>query len=837
MKKVYKNLLVAATGILAFSASAQVSIYGFSQYQGTYLPITGGTVFATSTTDDGAFVNPANPTLNQTTGPGIPIGFNFTFNFNTYDVFGIDNNGWIAFGQSALTPNPVNLNNTGLGAGISGASTAPAILQNRVSAFGRDLVSNNGSLRVQTVGSPPNRECVIQWTNYRVFLGNDFLNFQIRLQETTNVINIVYGSQTITSTTGGQVGIRGNSNADFNNRSVVSPTVWASSIPGTVNTDVCNINTSGLQPVSGQVYEWTPPPPCSGAPASNTVASTFSLICPGGASTLNLVNSYTNTGISYQWYVSDQSAVGPFTIVPTATNSSYAASNVTVTSYYQAVITCSVGPQSSTATPYGVNIAGVTINTVPYYEGFEGITVNNQLPNCSWAASNLPTINQTYTVAAANNRIPHTGSKFASFRFGTNAAGDYFYSNGVQMEPGVTYSAAVWYITDGALGWSNLSLNLGSTQSTVGLTTIASVTPVTGTFYQLLSNTFTVATSGIYYIAIKCIGNSTPNFLTFDDLSVTIPCSLNAPTVSLTTSPANLCSDQDITISATGGDEFTWSTGEIAPSITFIPYSTNVNISVVATNTASGCSTTVTPMLTINPSPVVSIYVSTPSVCLGSSASLVALGSATSYSWSTGSTNSTATVAPTVATSYTVTGTNNIGCKTSVVATIGVNPLPPVTAVSSAPNELCAGETATLTGSGAISYQWINNSTIILTQQALVNPTSSTVYTLTGTDFRGCSASAQVAVNVSACVGLNEISSELTGVNLYPNPTNGLFTVGLANGVTKQVIVTDVTGRVVVNTKSSEDQINVSVDGLAAGVYSVKITSGNANKVIKLIKN
>jgi len=837
MKKIYKTLMIAAASVIAISAQAQVNLYGFSQFAGTYSPISGGTVFATSTTDDGAFVNPANPTLNQTTGPGIPIGFNFNFNFNTYDVFGIDNNGWIAFGQSALTPNPVNLNNTGLGAGISGASTAPAILQNRVSAFGRDLVSNSGSLRVETVGSAPNRECVIQWSNYKVFSGSDNLYFQIRLKETTNVIDIVYGSSTITSTTGGQVGIRGNSNTDFSNRSVVSPTVWANSVAGTANTSVCNIAPSSLQPANGQTYEWTPPPPCSGAPASNTVASTFSMICPGGATSLNLTNSYTTTGITYQWYVSDQSAVGPFTVVPTATNSSFAASNVTVTSWYQAVITCSVGPQSSTATPVNVTIAGTTTNSVPYYEGFEGIIANNQLPNCSWAASNLPTINQTYTLAAANNRIPHTGSKFASFRFGTNTNGDYFYSNGIQMEPGITYSAAVWYITDGALGWSNLSLNLGTSQSSVGLTPVASVTgAVTGSFYQLLSNTFTVSTSGLYYIAIKCIGNSTPNFLTFDDLSVTIPCSLNSPTVALTTSPPNLCADEEITISATGADEYTWNTGELTSSISFTPFSTNVNVSVVATNSISGCSTTLTPMLSVNPSPVVSIFVPTPSVCLGSSATLFAFG-ASSYTWSSGSLASSATVTPSAPTAYTVRGSNATGCQGTAIAVIGVNTLPNVIASSTAPNELCVGETATLTGNGALTYQWINNSVIILTQQAYVNPMASTVYTLIGTDIHNCSASTQVTVNVSQCTGLNEMTSRLNGVKLYPNPSNGNFTVELSNGLTKQVIVSDLTGRVVLKGNSFEDKVNMNIDGLAAGVYSVKIVSGNASEIIKLVKN
>ncbi len=300
MKKVYQPLLGLALISGLCTIKAQVASYSFQTYVSMYSPITGGTVMATSTTDDGAFVNPTNPTLNQTTGPGIPIGFTFTFNGTPYDVFGVDNNGWIAFGQSTLTPNPVNLNNTGLGAALSGASTAPAILQNRVSPLGRDLVANGGnaSLRVQTIGTAPNRVCVIQWTNYRPFGGttSDILNFQIRLNETTNIVDIVYDSWTVATGSSAQVGLRGNANTDYNNRNVSTTNPWGASIAGNANNITAAWNTSTLVPGPGRVYEWLPPNPCTSAPANNTVVSTFSMVCPNGAVDLSPAFSYSNTG-------------------------------------------------------------------------------------------------------------------------------------------------------------------------------------------------------------------------------------------------------------------------------------------------------------------------------------------------------------------------------------------------------------------------------------------------------------------------------------------------------------------------------------------------------------
>src|SRR4051812_31955222 len=101
MKKIYKHVVLAAASLAGvLTTQAQVASYAFQQYQTIYSAVSGGTVFGTTTSDDDYFANGANPTLNQNTGPGIAIGFNFVFNGTTYDVIGVNNNGWISFGQS-----------------------------------------------------------------------------------------------------------------------------------------------------------------------------------------------------------------------------------------------------------------------------------------------------------------------------------------------------------------------------------------------------------------------------------------------------------------------------------------------------------------------------------------------------------------------------------------------------------------------------------------------------------------------------------------------------------------------------------------------------------------
>ena len=264
-------------------------------------------------------------------------------------------------------------------------------------------------------------------------------------------------------------------------------------------------------------------------PTAGTTAATSTLACFGQAVGLSLTGATALPGLSYQWQ-SSPTGTGYTAIVPTA---SLATTTQTISSslYFQNVLTC--GSFTSASTPIQVMVVGTTTNSVPYFEGFEGITANNQLPNCSWMASNLPTICQTYSttpVAPTYNRIPKTGAKFGSFRYGTNTAGDYFYSNGIQLTAGVLYQASSDYITDGLTGWSEFRLLYGASQSTTGLTSIAAATgTLVNTTYSNLSGTFSVSTTGIYYLAVKAIGTSNPWYLSFDDLKLDVAPSCLAP--------------------------------------------------------------------------------------------------------------------------------------------------------------------------------------------------------------------------------------------------------------------------------------------------------------------
>jgi hypothetical protein len=846
MKKNYKIMLALTAATLSFSAVAQVSIYSFSQLSGAYTAVTGGTVFGTTSLDDETFVNASAPNTSGNTGVGIPIGFNFTFNNIVYDRFGINNNGWIGFGQSALTPNAVEITNTGSNYnGISSPSSAPGALQQRVAALSRDLEGNgtSSSLRVETIGVSPNQICVIQWSNYKKYGGNgtgDDFSFQIRLYETTNRVEVVYGTFVNNANAGaGEVGLRGASNADFNNRTVDATNPWNASIPGTINTAAVNYNNGGLVPNTGQIYRWDGPLPCSGTPATNSVTSNLSLVCPAGSASLGLVNSYTNTGINYQWYVSTSSALGPFVIVPSATASVYNPGNITVNSWYNAVITCASISASTAATAYNVMVAATTTSNIPYFEGFEGVTQNDRLPNCSWAISNSLTC-QTYTSSNTNSRIARTGTNFASFFYNPGAT-NYFYTNGIQLTAGITYSASLWYISEhiGYNNWTDLSILYGTAQTPTGLVSIASTNgPAISNIYKSLSNTFSVPTTGLYYITVRGTGNTSSfaQWLTWDDLEITIPCSVNAPTVSLITNTTSICIGNQVVLNASGADTYSWSTGAVTSAITENPLVSTV-YTIVGTSSLSGCSSMLTQMITVNPAPSVFIYANNTAICSGQTTNLTALGGANSYTWSNGALTSAVAVSPVVNSTYSVIGTNIFGCSSSAVQAITVNPLPIVGISTSAPINICKGETSTLTATGGVTYLWTSNtSAVVLLGSAVdVSPASTSIYTVTVTNANGCSAKATIVQNVSECLGLK--TNSVNSAKVYPNPTAGEFTVELNNTSEKTVEVVDVTGRIISSSTSSQEVVNVNISNLANGVYYLKIKSNTSFEVIKVVKN
>jgi hypothetical protein len=108
----------------------------------------------------------------------------------------------------------------------------------------------------------------------------------------------------------------------------------------------------------------------------------------------------------------------------------------------------------------------------------------------------------------------------------------------------------------------------------------------------------------------------------------------------------------------------------------------------------------------------------------------------------------------TVAGTYTVVASNvTTSCTLAMSgsATVTVNPLPTVTTTPSGSTNICNGGSVTLTAAGASTYGWSPATGLSTTTGATVqaSPSSTTIYTVTGTDANGCQNSASVTVTVN----------------------------------------------------------------------------------------
>lgn len=167
-------------------------------------------------------------------------------------------------------------------------------------------------------------------------------------------------------------------------------------------------------------------------------------------------------------------------------------------------------------------------------------------------------------------------------------------------------------------------------------------------------------------------------------------------------------------------------------------------------------------------------------------------------------------------------------------ADIIVNTLPVVTATTNA-SALCVGSSATLTTSGAVTYTWSANSQ---STSVIVTPTVNTVYSVTGANTAGCVNTATVNVNVSACVGINEIANQSVEMFVYPNPTSSTLNLDFTTFNNEEILVeiSNNIGQVVLSEKISSQHSSFNMQQLNAGLYIIKTVNNGKSNALHFIK-
>jgi len=146
---------------------SQAADYVFSSSTGTYSEITG--TVSTATGDDGT----------QT----LSIPFSFNYCDSTYTTAIVCTNGWLELGTSYLEHAYANV--------LSSTIVKPII----AGLWDNLSDDDSGDIQYTTLGISPNQVFVVQWRNIRWKLATGAQeNFQIRLYETSNKIEIIYGT-------------------------------------------------------------------------------------------------------------------------------------------------------------------------------------------------------------------------------------------------------------------------------------------------------------------------------------------------------------------------------------------------------------------------------------------------------------------------------------------------------------------------------------------------------------------------------------------------------------------------------------------------------------------
>ena len=360
-------------------SSAQVSTYSFNEQLELYNEITVGTT---------AY---AAPWDNHTTGSAhlASFGFDFIYNGNPTPVTEcyISPNGFITFG--AIQP----------GNTLYGPLSNVTAFNGVVCPLGIDLISGAGaqSITYTTEGSSPNRVFVVQWKNVERKAMTGVFNFQIRLYETTNVIELHYGFcfPDDTAPITPQVGLRGPSNiflqGHVNNRLQTGANVnnawFGKSVTGTANNNTMRTSIAEF-PDNGLVYTYTPPPACSSLPVAGAPANL--LIGSSSITTSAFVgNSFIPVASPVVQYMVLRSTVNTPPDGSILTDGVFYANGSTIAGTYFVV--------SNNSTSSFVQ-TGLTPNTTYYYwvVPFNGICLGAPFYNLA----NLISANQTTCIPA-----------------------------------------------------------------------------------------------------------------------------------------------------------------------------------------------------------------------------------------------------------------------------------------------------------------------------------------------------------------------------------------------------------------------------------------------------
>lgn len=335
---------------------------------------------------------------------------------------------------------------------------------------------------------------------------------------------------------------------------------------------------------------------------------------------------------------------------------------------------------------------------------------------------------------------------------------------------------------------------------------------------------FTPATTNTYTVT----GTDANGCQNTDAITVTV----NAlPAVGANTSASAVCMNDQVTLTGNGANTYTWS-NSVVDGVPFAPASTNT-YTVTGTD-GNGCQNTAMVTVTVNALPNVTATSTSAAVCAGDSVAVMG-GGANSYAWSGGVMDGVPFVLSTT-TTYTVTGTDANGCQN--MASVSITANVPNGSLSLPMDTVCQNMgTITLTGGSPAGGMWGGPGVTGNVFDPMASGTGPITITYVFTDANGCSGTATDVVFVDICMGIPS-SVASTGVNIYPNPTLGQFTIQLSAvpSAPVQVELTNELGQVIDAFTMTSTTKDMDITNLEGGVYFVRVINGNDVNVYRVVR-